>query len=126
MIYHNSIPASGHQIIELRLSTIDLIESNVDLFFLSKNLLVIVSSIGNIKSSTKLYKTNKLIINNIELEMPEKIKSTANHKHTQKITFAGFLNFNTFSAINGTKIHPIPIIEYIYHKFSILNHNCCI
>lgn len=53
-MYPNNIPARGHQIIELILSTIDFIESKVDLFFLSNVLFVIVSSIGKIKSSIKL------------------------------------------------------------------------
>jgi hypothetical protein len=109
--------------IELRLSTIDFIESNVDLFFLSKVLLVIVSSIGKMKSSMKLYTTNRLTIKITDTEILENKRRVANPKHTQKIIFVGFfLNFNTFSAINGTIIHHAPIIAYTSHIFSILNH----
>lgn len=123
VIYHNNIPARGHPMIELRLSTIDFIESNVDLFVLSKVLLVIVSSIGKIKSSIKLYITNKLTIKITGSETLENKRREANPKHTQKIIFVGFfLNFNTFSAINGTIIHHVPIIAYTSHIFSILNH----
>lgn len=109
--------------IELRLSTIDLIESNVDLFCLSNVLLVIVSSIGKRKSSIKLYITNKLTIKITGSEIRENKRRVAKPKHTQKSIFAGFfLNFNIFSASNGTIIHHTHIIAYTSHIFSIVNH----
>lgn len=64
-----------------------------------------------------------LIIRIIEVETLENRRRETNHKHTQNSIFVGdFLNFNVFSAINGTIIHHTHIIEYISHIFSILNH----
>jgi hypothetical protein len=53
-MYPSNNHAKGPHIIELKLSTIDFIERRVALFFFSIDLLVMVSSIGRIKSSIKL------------------------------------------------------------------------
>ena len=61
-MYHNNTQANGHQTMHAKFSTIDLVDNIVDLWDFSATLFVIVSSIGKIKSSMKLYITKIQII----------------------------------------------------------------
>lgn len=63
----------------------DFAERIVDLLDFSATLLVIVSSIGKIKSSIKLYTTKIQIIKITYLEMLDIISKIDIHTHTHKI-----------------------------------------
>ena len=63
----------------------DFAESIVDLLDFSATLLVIVSSIGKIKSSMKLYTTKIQIIKITYLEMLDIISKIDIHTHTHRI-----------------------------------------
>ncbi len=84
----------------------------VDLLDFSAILLVIVSSIGKIKSSIKLYTTKIQIIRVMEVEMLDITSKSAIQTHAHKIyNIEFFCFFSTFSATRGTIIQHTPMIQ---------------
>jgi len=70
---------------QARFSTIDFTERTVDLLDFSATLLLIVSSIGKIKSSIKLYTTKIQIIRITHVEILDITRRIAIQIHTHKI-----------------------------------------
>jgi hypothetical protein len=70
---------------QAKFSTIDFTERIVDLLDFSATLLLIVSSIGKIKSSIKLYTTKIQIIRITHVEILDITRRIAIQIHTHKI-----------------------------------------
>ena len=70
---------------QAKFSTIDFTERTVDLLDFSATLLLIVSSIGKIKSSIKLYTTKIQIIRITHVEILDITRRIAIQIHTHKI-----------------------------------------